>query len=200
MSSIRPFRTGDEPALAEVCVRTAAFGGDATGVLSDDEIWPAIFALPYVRRHPDAAFVAETDDGRVAGYIVCAPDSDEFENWFAAEWWPPHAERWPDADGRSATERDILSYANGRGRTPNPWQAAGYPAHLHIDLLPELQGQGLGRLLIETLIARLRELHVPGVHLVAPAANAGAVAFYPRVGFTPLFATSDDDRAFGRFL
>ena len=197
MSSIRPFRSGDEPALADICVRTAAAGDDATGMLSDDAIWPAIFVLPYVQRHPDTAFVALTDDGRVAGYIVCAPDTDDFERWFADEWWPPYAERWPRSADRSAGERGILTYANDRGTTPNRWQE--YPAHLHIDLLPELQGQGMGRRLIETLIARLREFGVPGVHLVASAANTGAGAFYPRVGFTPLPAERDD-RAFGMLL
>jgi len=199
VSSIRPFRPGDEPALTEICVRTAKAGADATGMLSDDEIWGAIFALPYARRHPETAFVVETDGGRVAGYIVSAPDTDAFERWFAAEWWPPHAERWPLAAARSEDERSILAYAGERGATPNPWQAAGYPAHLHIDLLPELQGQGFGRRLIETLTAHLRERGVPGVHLVASAANAGAVAFYPRVGFTSLPAAGDE-RAFGMLL
>ena len=75
----------------------------------------------------------------------------------------------------------------------------GYPAHLHIDLLPELQGQGWGRRLVDTLAARLRELGIEGVHLVAGAENAGAVAFYPRVGFTPLGA-DEGSRAFGMRL
>lgn len=165
-------------------------------MLSDDDIWPAIFVLPYVHRHPEAAFVVEADDGRVTGYIVSAPDTDAFERWFAAEWWPTYAVRWPAAAAVSDQERGILDYANARGSSADPWQAAGYPAHLHIDLLPELQGQGSGRRLIATLTARLRELGVPGVHLVASAANAGALAFYPRVGFTPLSADGDD-RAFG---
>lgn len=199
VSSIRPFRPGDEPALAEICVRTAAFGGDATGVLPDDAIWPAIFVLPYAHRHPDTAFVVETDGGRVAGYVVCAPDSDAFERWFADEWWPSHAARWPRPADASTRAGAILGYAYDRGRTPNRWQADGYPAHLHIDLLPELQGQGFGRRLISTLTDRLREQHVPGVHLVASAQNTGAVAFYPRVGFTAL-PSAGDDRAFGMLL
>jgi ribosomal protein S18 acetylase RimI-like enzyme len=39
---------------------------------------------------------------------------------------------------------------------------------------------------METLMDRLRDAGVPGVHLVASARNAGAAAFYPRVGFTLL--------------
>ena len=61
-----------------------------------------------------------------------------------------------------------------------------YPAHLHIDLLPEAQGQSWGRRLIQTLVEALREQGVSGLHLVAGSDNAGALAFYPRVGFTAI--------------
>jgi ribosomal protein S18 acetylase RimI-like enzyme len=61
-----------------------------------------------------------------------------------------------------------------------------HPAHLHIDLLPQAQGQGNGRRMIEALLAKLRALGVPGVHLGVGARNSGAIAFYERVGFTRL--------------
>ncbi|WP_435526209.1 GNAT family N-acetyltransferase [Microbacterium elymi] len=180
MSSIRPFRPGDESALGEICVRTAAAGADATGMLSDDDIWPAIFVWPYVARHPDTAFVVETDEGRVAGYIVCAPDTDAFETWFRTDWWPPFARRWArpaprgdqghpgsrepvdqehadqeQADREHADqeqvdqeqvdqEQGLLAYAAARGGAANRYQAMGFPAYLHIDLLPNCRGRGGG--------------------------------------------------------
>jgi ribosomal protein S18 acetylase RimI-like enzyme len=196
---IRPVQPGDEAALAEICLRTADAGRDGTGILDDDRIWAAMFVLPYAARHPDLAFVVETDDGRVAGYIVCAPDTDDFEQWFRTEWWPVAARDWPRPEQNSSRQDDLLLYGYERGDAPSRYQAAGYPAHLHIDLLPELQGAGFGRRLIETLIAALRERGVPGVHLVAGAENAGAVAFYPRVGFEPL-PGSESARAFGMRL
>lgn len=182
MARIRPFAPGDEPALAEICLRTADHGSDATGILSDDAIWAEIFVLPYVARHPELAFVVETDDGRVAGYIVCTPDTPAFEQWFHDEWWPPIAATRPRPHGG----RDgILDYAYERGTLDSPF-VRDYPAHLHIDLLPELQGEGWGRRLVETLVGALRERGVAGVHLEASVDNAGAQAFYPRVGFAPL--------------
>ncbi|MFG6504611.1 GNAT family N-acetyltransferase [Microbacterium sp. P05] len=199
MSRIRPFRPGDEAALAEVCVRTAWAGADGTGRYSDDAIWPEIFVLPYVARHPDLAFVVETGDGRVAGYIVGASDTRAFEAWFREEWWPPRAVRWqhPGPDDTSA-EAGTLRYAAARGGEEDPvW--AQYPAHLHIDLLPELQGEGWGRRLIDTLVEALRAEGVTGLHLVASADNAGALAFYPRVGFHPL-PSPEGVQVFGRAL
>ncbi|MGC5223931.1 N-acetyltransferase family protein [Micromonospora sp. DT81.3] len=197
MTDIRPFRPGDEPALTEICVRTADAGGDATGMFRDDQLWADIFALPYAVRHPDLAFVVETDDGRVVGYIVAAPDTDDFERWFAQSWWPSVRDRYPP-DGAGERERGIIAYAENRapGRARH---AAEFPAHLHIDLLPELQGQGFGRRLIDRLLAALAARGVAGVHLVASEENTGAVLFYPRVGFTAL-PSEPGSRAFGRLL
>jgi ribosomal protein S18 acetylase RimI-like enzyme len=198
MPHIRPFRPGDEPALSDICLKTADAGGDATGVFADDDLWGQVFVLPYVERHPDFAFVVEADDGRVVGYVVGAPDTDAYEEWFQTEWWPRFAERWPKPEVERSRQDGTLLYAYGRRPGREPY-ATRHPAHLHIDLLPELQGQGFGRRLIETLVARLGEAGVTGVHLVADARNEGAVAFYPRVGFIPLEA-HPGVKAFGRDL
>ncbi|MGZ0712976.1 N-acetyltransferase family protein (plasmid) [Coraliomargarita sp. W4R53] len=185
MTHIRPFRTGDEPALADICLKTADAGSDATGIFEDDDLWAEVFVLPYVAQHPDLAFVVETDDGRVAGYLVGAPDTRQFEDWFAQSWWPPRSERWPRPEAERTRQDGTVIYAYGRRAGAEPYGDA-FPAHLHIDLLPELQGQGWGRKLIETLCAALRERGVSGLHLVAAADNAGAVAFYERLGFAAL--------------
>lgn len=198
MTGIRSFRPGDEAALAEICLRTADAGADATGVLDDDRIWAEIFVLPYVARHPDLAFVVEADDGRVVGYVVSAPDTRAFEEWFRTRWWPEHGAAWPLPDEDSTRQDGILRYASGRRAGAEPYGDT-YPAHLHIDLLPEVQGQGWGRRLIETLVDALRARGVTGLHLVASSDNHGAIAFYPRLGFTPL-ASHAGAQAFGMDL
>lgn len=185
MPRIRPYRPGDEPELASVCLRTAASGDDATGLLEDDELWANLFVLPYVEHDPGCAFVVETDDGRVVGYVVAAADTDAFEAWFRDSWWPRFSERWPrPAD--EVTEQDrLLRYAYWRGSEPIPY-SADYPAHLHIDLLPELQQQGFGRRLIDALKDALRDAGVRGLHVIPRADNVGAVTFYERLGFEEL--------------
>ena len=197
MTRVRPFRPGDEPALADICLKTADAGADATGIL-DDDLWAEIFVLPYAARHPELAFVAESDDGRVVGYVVGAPDTPAFEEWFRTEWWPRHAERWPNPVVEASRQDGILRYAHARRGGAESYGET-YPAHLHIDLVPEAQGQGLGRLLIATLIEALRAEGVSGLHLVASADNTGAIAFYPRVGFAPL-PSHDGVQAFGMHL
>ena len=202
MTRIRPFRPGDEAALADVCLRTADAGVDATGVLDDDELWAEIFVLPYVARHPESAFVVEaaerTAQERVVGYAVAVPDTAAFETWFRDTWWPERGARWPKPTAERSRQDGILLYAYRRGPGKEPYGAV-YPAHLHIDLLPELQGQGWGRRLIDTVVAHLRERGVGGLHLVADAGNAGALAFYDRLGFERL-ASHAGVQAFGLSL
>jgi ribosomal protein S18 acetylase RimI-like enzyme len=195
VSIIRPYRPADRAALLGVCVRTADAGRDAIGMFADDDLWGLIFAVPYAERHPDLTWVVESDDERVIGYVVATDDTEGFEQWFRTEWWPQFAERFPrPANPRSLEER-IVELAHARGSGPEP-HAADYPAHLHIDLLPETQGQGVGRQLIETLSAELRRRGVPGVHLEVDPANTGAAAFYERIGMQRL-ATAPGGSAFG---
>ena len=193
MIALRPFRPGDEDGVAAVCLRTADAGADATGLLEDDGLWALVFALPYVTRHPDLAFVVEGDDGGVIGYVVATDDTDAFEEWFRDEWWPTvRAERARVTAG--PRQGRLLAYADARGPGLEQY-ARQYPAHMHIDLLPAAQGQGWGRALVARLLDTLRARGVTGLHLVASAENAGAAAFYTRLGFTPL-PVPPDVRAF----
>jgi ribosomal protein S18 acetylase RimI-like enzyme len=79
----------------------------------------------------------------------------------------------------------------------DPRVVADYPAHLHIDLLPEGQGRGGGRALMEHFLAAVRERGADGVHLYVGLANTGARAFYAKLGFKPLALPGDGDRVSG---
>lgn len=195
MSHIRSYHPDDRSALFKICVRTADAGADATGLLRDDELWGLLFAVPYAERHPDLAWVVEADDGRVIGYIVATDDTDSFEQWFRNEWWPQFSERFPRPLDPRTREEELINDAYRRGSRQHP-NAAEYPAHLHIDLLPEAQGQGLGRRLIETLFVELTRRGVRGLHLGMDPRNAGAAVFYERLGMKRLL-TDPGEQSFG---
>lgn len=180
MGVIRAFRPGDEDTLAAVCLATAAAGSDAAGILTDDGLWADLYLAPYLERHPDLAFVAEDAEGQPAGYIVATDDTIAFDAWFADHWWPSRRARYAHPD---ANLRQQAIVAEADARTESSTLRVTYPAHLHIDLLPVLQGQGMGRRLVDTLVEALRERGVRGLHLGADARNTGALAFYDRLGF-----------------
>ncbi|RLP73477.1 GNAT family N-acetyltransferase [Mycetocola manganoxydans] len=182
MMRIRPYTPADRPAIADICVRTGDSGQDATGLHSSDGLLPDIYALPYVDREPELAFVVDNGE-RAVGYIIGTADTRAFADWFNTGWWPRAATRY-DADG---PDKELLASVANPNRMLIP-AVDEYPAHLHIDLLPEAQGQGFGRSLIETLAASLAERGIRGLHLVVGTANTNAQAFYKRVGFTELAA------------
>jgi GNAT superfamily N-acetyltransferase len=65
-------------------------------------------------------------------------------------------------------------------------ELAAYPAHLHIDLLPQWQGRGFGRALMTRFLDALHDKGVAAVHLCMSTGNTPARAFYERLGFEQL--------------
>ncbi len=189
MPEIRQYRAADRDQVARICLLTAAGGGDAAGVYSDDTLMPEVFALPYVEYAPELAFVV-ADGDRVLGYVIGVGDTAAFVEWWRREWGPAFAARHPSPGLPTSRQPDFTeAQLIEAGTTPERMlidELAEYPAHLHIDLLPELQGRGFGRRLIDTLRAALAARGVPAVHLGMDAANTGARAFYDRLGFHEL--------------
>jgi ribosomal protein S18 acetylase RimI-like enzyme len=186
VARIRSFRPEDVDALSDVCVKTADVGKDATGMLEDDALWGDLFAVPYALRDPGLCWVVEADDARVIGYIVATDDTNAFATWFRDEWWPSRRDRYRASGAAEPTPQDrFIAYGDRQAPGHDPI-VREYPAHLHIDLLPETQGQGLGRRLIDTLLAELGRRGVPALHLGMNADNHSAGAFYERLGFTKL--------------
>lgn len=183
MLTVRPATAEDLPGIYRVCLRTGDSGRDATGLWRDEELLGHVYCGPYVAGQPDLALVAEDETG-ICGYLFGAADTRAFEAWAEAHWWPPLRERYPPrADG--SLEAGLIEVIHHPPIAPDAVVAA-YPAHLHIDLLDHVRGQGLGRRLIEWLLAALRERGVPGVHLEVAADNANGIAFYRHLGFQEL--------------
>ena len=180
---IRPFHPSDLPAIYRICLLTGATGGDATALYRDPDLLGHLYAGPYPVADPGLTYVAVDELGPV-GYIVATADTAQFGQWLERSWWPTLRARYPASqDPHDGTEDHVLiarihDWAGGDDALTDR-----FPAHMHIDLLPRAQGQGLGRRLIETLSAALRERGVPGLHLGVSDDNTGAIAFYSKVGF-----------------
>jgi len=185
--SIRPYAPADRDAVVDVCVRTAWHGEDARGRVGTPELYAEIWALPYVELAPELAFVLDggVPDGehRVLGYVLGVADTAAFRAAAERDWFPAARARHPRSaheDPRDAWLLDVLHAP----AEPEPAHLAPFPAHLHVDLLPEAQGGGWGRRLLETLFDALRARGVPGVHLGASEQNQRAIAFYEHLGMT----------------
>jgi len=185
MGIIRRYEQRDHDAVYDICVRTADAGGDARGMYSSDELMPDLFAGPYLFLQPDFCWVL--DDGeQAAGYVIGTPDTAGFVRAYREGWTPRMARRYPRPPDPPLTPQDEM-VAMFYSPEVMVWPGlAEYPAHLHIDLLPHVQGSGYGRQLIGTFSAAARAAGAPGVHLAVVKDNVRALGFYHHLGFRQL--------------
>jgi len=190
---IRRFQPGDLDDLYRICLQTADNGQDGTAVFRDPRLPGDVYAAPYAMFEPSLALVAE-DAAGVGGYIVAAVDSLAFDRRLEHDWWPMLRARYPEPPPEvalelSAPERYALHDVHHPWAT-DPELARRYPSHLHINLLPRLQGRGFGCQLIAALISSLRSQGSTGVHLLVGRANLRAAGFYRHIGFAELPGTA----------
>jgi ribosomal protein S18 acetylase RimI-like enzyme len=174
----------DLPGLYRVCRLTADRGGDATARHTDPDLLGHVWAGPYLL-FPDAEALVVRDAGGVAGYCVGVPDTASFEDWLETTWLPPLRRCYPAAGlpGHTAADRALVRRLHAWPRT-DPAVLRAHPAHLHVDLLPRVQGRGWGRRVVGAVLAALAAGGARGLHLGVDPENTGALAFYARLGFT----------------
>ncbi|MGH9133420.1 MAG: GNAT family N-acetyltransferase [Ilumatobacteraceae bacterium] len=198
---VRPFAPPHDTApLYFVCLRTADAGRDATHLHGDPALPGHVWLGAYLVLQPDLAWVVDDGDGRPVGYVVGTADTTAFQELCERAWWPRLRERFPAGGSSSATSADqeLVRLIHDPPSTPAA-VVATHPSHLHIDLLPESQGAGIGRVLMETLFAALAERGSTGVSVGVDATNAHALGFYRHLGFVDL-ATSTGAVWLGRAL
>jgi ribosomal protein S18 acetylase RimI-like enzyme len=171
---------GDMAGVYRACLRTGEAGEDATQLFRDPDLLGHVYAGPYVARGIGTQLVVVDGTG-VAGYLLSADDTPGFEAWAEAVWYPPLRARYARIDDGSK-DAAMIDLIHAPERTPAEL-AAAYPAHLHIDLMPQVRGLGLGRALIDQLLSELRERGVRGVHLGVDVANHNGIGFYEHLGF-----------------
>ena len=188
-NEVRPFRPADRAAIEDIGFRAGFMGESAEAFWADRPSSASIWLAPYLEHEPESTFVA-IQGGTVVGYLTGCADTARFEG--------------PDAIMTREIARQKLLFRRGvagflwraiadaivdkwrglpmvRGELHDP----RWPSHLHVNLLAEARGSGLGRALMEVWFARLRALGSPGCHLGVIAENHRALGFFTAMGFTP---------------
>jgi len=180
---IRPYAPADRPRVRDIAYRTGFLGDSAACFWRDVESFANVWTGYYTDHEPESAFVAERG-GTVVGFLLGCADSAK-------------APAPKDALVREITRR-LLIVRPGTARflwrsIADGWRGieapAGtlidprWPAHLHVDLLPEARRGGVGAALMRAWLGQLRTLGTPGCHLVTLHENRRAVAFFERMGF-----------------
>lgn len=188
MVEIRAFRPADLDELYRICLETGVGGDDASALYRDPKLVGHVYAAPYAHLSPRTVFVVEDTDG-VGGYIVGVLDTRDFEARLEAEWWPALRQIYTDPSGTPRSDRSADQFMSYKIHHPDRTAekiVGPYPSHLHINLLPRLRGQGVGRQLMMEWLATVRDMGSQGAHLAVGAANRRAIRFYRACGFREL--------------
>lgn len=178
---IRAVRPSDLDALYEICLRTGDAGDDATRLVDDHRLFGDLYAAPYALLEPEHGYVLDDGNGRPTGYVLAALDTERFEARCEVEWWPALRGRHPLVAGGTRLDDLLIAMIHNRP-PPDPEVTATHPSHLHIDLLPEVQGAGWGRRLLQTAFDSLAQAGSVGVHWGVSSRNTRAIGFYRHLG------------------
>jgi ribosomal protein S18 acetylase RimI-like enzyme len=181
MANIRPYRPDDLNALYSICLATADAGEDASRLYRDPNLVGHVYAAPYGVLAPQATFVIEDSDG-VGGYIAGTEDTHGFEDLKECEWWPRLRAIYSDPRAVASPDDRMAHLIHHPVKTRHRLYTA-FPAHLHVNLLPRLQGQGFGGRMMSTWLAAIAAMGVLRAHLKVGLRNPRAVAFYTHYGF-----------------
>ncbi len=177
---IRKYQKKDQKSIIDICYATGYHGLplDKTK-FSDKKLFALIFALYYTIYEPNNCFVAEVDN-TVVGYVIGTRDTHNYSKQFLKKMYPRILFRiitytlWLHI-------RDvirILSFSRIKVDV-DPEIINKYPAHLHINVLGDYQGIGIGSKLIETFEKYINK----NLHLVTSDKNDMAIPFYLKHGY-----------------
>lgn len=167
--TIRPYKEKDKENVRFVCLNSE---GPCKSSKRGINFVLAVYCDYYIENEPENCFVAADDDDRVIGYVICAEDFDKFKETYINIYYPK-IKKWEYRRRKSAL-RSII---------PHEKYKTEYPAHLHIDVLPEYQRMGLGHKLTDALLEHLKKKEIKGIMLTTWIRNEKGRGFYDKYGF-----------------
>jgi hypothetical protein len=127
-----------------------------------------IWCKPYLVLSPETCFVLDDGTGRGVGYIVGTVDTRAFAEQWTEQFISVLEQQGiprPGSDTNTNWNENLpgalglLAYSPDQVLHDNfPELLGQYPSHLHIDILPNYQAKGMGRVLMQTFLEALRKL------------------------------------------
>ena len=178
MITIRKYEEKDRDNLFKICVATS---GLPTETQKDLDFLNLLYNDYYAVVEPQNCFVAVNEDDETVGYILCAENFDRYYKTFKGLYMPQIKK----------LGFNFFTMAMGEISVHRLFKKK-YPAHLHIDILPEAQRQGLGTKLIDALTSHLKAKGINNVSVLTISRKSMGYKFYTKYGFRKVGAISND--------
>lgn len=194
---IRPVRPEEDKSALDKIYRATC-----NSSLQHEPAWTYssfLFCHPYRILSPETCFVLDAGDGTAVGYVIGTPNTRGFAARWPQEYLPQldhsvlpppdrhdaeeHAPPTWDSDLPAHLLELLYSKHVQLLNGDYPDMLDQYPAHLHIDILPEYQRQGWGRKMIDTFCDAIKKHGTSALHLGTEVSNVDSRKFYERLGF-----------------
>ncbi|MCR5485218.1 MAG: GNAT family N-acetyltransferase [Clostridiales bacterium] len=174
---VRPYDWKDRDRVRLICIATSDIKVRSE---SKRQYILSLYCDYYIEKEPESCFVAvdkndETGEETVVGYILATCDCERYVKGFMKDYMPKikHISK-------------LLAFtAKGEAYVYSRY-ATFFPAHLHIDILPEYRRMGVGTALINALKELLTQKRIKGVMLIVGVKNQAGISFYKKCGFSSL--------------
>lgn len=170
--TVRPYKEKDKENLRFVCLNS---DGPCKLSKRGKNFILTTYCDYYIEKEPENCFVAADENDKAIGYIICTENFDVFKERFVSEYYAK-IKKWEFRRRKSAL-RSII---------PHEKYKEEYPAHLHIDVLPEYHRMGLGHKMTDALLEHLKKKGIKGIMLTTWIRNEKGRGFYDKYGFTLL--------------
>jgi len=179
MYSIRKYLPSDKERLRHICKETTGEENKKNAALL--ESIPIIFNDYFTENEPDNVFVAVNEENIAVGYVICSTDILLFRKKMLSEYSKRVRKTYPASL--------FMHYASVAAVLITKKQ---YRTHLHIDILPEAQRQGLGTKLIDALCSHLKTKGIKNVSVLTISRKSMGYKFYKKYGFRQVGCISPD--------
>lgn len=201
--SVERARAEDLSAMEDICIRTADQGHNPRPERHFPQFLSDIWLTPYMRPDaPTVCLVARESGraGKVIGYCIAALDAHSFEEALARDWYPRLQDEYRDEVSEfSAADLGLWKIISSSVPVHADWLKR-YPAEVHIDILPNGQGRGLGRRLMSAMTTELQRAGVRGFFLGVDPLNVNARSFYEHMGFVTIVPEGNGGPVYGSAL
>lgn len=169
---IRPYENKDREYVRFICLNSE---GPCDLNEEERQFILTTYCDYYIEKETENCFVAVDNNDKAVGYIICAENYDRFIKTFTEEYIPR----------LSSLHKRFAEAAKKSTELQNKHKKE-FPAHLHIDLLPEYQRMGIGTKLVDKLCGHLKGNKIHGVMLTVGSSNNVGKSFYKKYGFIEL--------------
>lgn len=170
--TIRKYTKEDFEATKYVCIHDMLKEEGLENLIDYVE---TMFCRYYLEKEPESCFVAVDENDKPIGYVYGAKDYDRYQENFSE-----YINHVAEIENRRFLWEALTEMYD------HAIYKKDYPAHLHIDILPDYQSKGIGSRLINAFCEFLKEENIRGVMLIVGSDNLGARRFYERNSFTLL--------------